>query len=563
MTKTSFMQMEHSPAHQEFSNKPKGLDERKGIIPFLFFFVFLGVSLLFPQERFFFTLPILSVFLIFWLFLSKKTLFPENFLYIFLFLFLIFFISIFRKPNFYSFYYLGVFYFYTIVFLFFFNERLKDEKLVLILFFIFTFHAVFSIYHIYWLVPESSKYLLKEGQNFPFLKERISTLLLKKRLRSFFPLPSEFGFIFSLLLFLLLHYLRKIKENGKNALTIFLSISGGAIILLTKSFEILLSLSFVFLFLFFTLNITKREKEALLISGVFIIGSITALLSFFRWEEFINLTPLILRLKHWKIAILEFLNYPLFGVGPGNFGPFSSQFLKPGDPESKFSHNFFLQTIAENGIIGVIGATIIVFLIIYLFSEKKKVLNENIFLYVGLIFALTYSFFDIGPYYESFGIIAIFLISQIFKLKKVNAKNLNLLEKILITIPLIFFLLLFLSYGFSKSAKFGTDPKVNENYIDLSLKFYSKNSDSLFQKYITNLKNGKIDEAEKILEKILIEDPVSIVPKKEKIKILIYQKRISEAYELLKIYSKIYPNDKFFKKTKNEIEKLKTSNRIH
>ncbi len=546
--------MDHSPAHQEFSNKKKlSLKKRGELISPLFFFVFLVLPLLFPQERFFFTIPLLSLLLIFW-FLFSKVDCPENYNLFFIYIVLLFFISIFYKPNFFSFYYEGLFYFYLLLLLFFINidYKIKKEFIISVLFFLLVFHAVFSFYHIYYIVPKISHEI--KSFNIPNLKERLSTIILKKRLRSLFPLPSEFAFIFAPILFLTFHYTKKISIKERNFIYPILSILGFIVLLFTKSFEIIVATIFIFLFLFLTLKISRKEKEALLISGFFLTGSITALLSFFRWDEFINFEPLLLRLKHWHIAVLEFIKNPVFGVGLGNFGPASTLFLKPGYPESKFAHNFFLQTIAEKGTAGLILLAAILYLTYRAFSINKETLNKNIMLYIALIFILTYSFFDIGIYFESFGIITVFVLANLIKANKVKTKSLNLFEKILIIIPMIFFSTIFFSYSLSKSAKFTKKIEKKETLLENALKIYNNNTDALYQKYEILLKKQKYNKAFSVLERILELDPLSLTPKKENIKMLIYQKRFNEAYNLLEIYSKIYPYDNFLKKIKNELK---------
>ncbi len=66
-----------------------------------------------------------------------------------------------------------------------------------------------------------------------------------------------------------------------------------------------------------------------------------------------GLTPLLLRVKNWAVAIRVFRSHPFFGVGPGNFGDAFTRYLVPGMNETAFAHNSTLQAMAECGLAGL------------------------------------------------------------------------------------------------------------------------------------------------------------------------------------------------------------------
>jgi O-antigen ligase len=66
-----------------------------------------------------------------------------------------------------------------------------------------------------------------------------------------------------------------------------------------------------------------------------------------------GLTPLVLRVKNWEVAIRVFRSHPFFGVGPGNFGDAFTGYLVPGMNETVFAHNSYLQAMAECGLAGL------------------------------------------------------------------------------------------------------------------------------------------------------------------------------------------------------------------
>jgi O-antigen ligase len=83
----------------------------------------------------------------------------------------------------------------------------------------------------------------------------------------------------------------------------------------------------------------------------------------------------------WKAAMTVWLQYPVFGVGAGNFGAFASQFFLPGQIEGFENpgvfygfntHNAYFQVLAELGLVGLIAY----FWIIVDFFLKNRALTR-------------------------------------------------------------------------------------------------------------------------------------------------------------------------------------------
>ncbi len=73
----------------------------------------------------------------------------------------------------------------------------------------------------------------------------------------------------------------------------------------------------------------------------------------------VDLTPenfaVVERMAHWQAAWYMFLEHPLLGVGIGNYAAAYPDYFLPGWPDPLgHAHNYFLNTAAEMGIIGLI-----------------------------------------------------------------------------------------------------------------------------------------------------------------------------------------------------------------
>lgn len=117
----------------------------------------------------------------------------------------------------------------------------------------------------------------------------------------------------------------------------------------------------------------------------------------------------------WLIAMRMWINFPIFGVGQGNFYQLSpllnfENFTALVNGEN--AHNYFLQTLAETGIVGVSAFLVLILAPLFLYVDRREfipavialfslflgnifahsfLVRENLFL-ASIILALMYSF---------------------------------------------------------------------------------------------------------------------------------------------------------------------------
>ncbi|MCX7706157.1 MAG: O-antigen ligase family protein [bacterium] len=99
-----------------------------------------------------------------------------------------------------------------------------------------------------------------------------------------------------------------------------------------------------------------------------------------------KLSSLTDRISYWIAAVEIFKNYPIIGVGPGNFSHFYLQFKLQGTMEAKFAHNLFFEILVSTGLIGCC----LFFLSVFFFIKKniKKILLTENYVLNGLFFGI-------------------------------------------------------------------------------------------------------------------------------------------------------------------------------
>lgn len=67
------------------------------------------------------------------------------------------------------------------------------------------------------------------------------------------------------------------------------------------------------------------------------------------------------RMAQWQAGWRMFQAYPLFGVGAGNYNPaYPDYFVAPWAISQGHAHNYYIQTLAESGIFGLIGYLVLI-----------------------------------------------------------------------------------------------------------------------------------------------------------------------------------------------------------
>jgi len=200
------------------------------------------------------------------------------------------------------------------------------------------------------------------------------------------------------------------------------------VLLLTFSRTTFLFFPLVLLMMLYHLKI-KIKKEKILVN-IFLIGSILILtfISIMPFTEFGNkifiedgfgfftkrlIKPINyeLRIDYWQQAWQGFWEKPLFGWGWGAFRLVGLRFQKYATVHSWYAHNFYLQTLAELGLLGF--SSLMAFLFIAFKKAFRNISQNKNPLLVGLFWALILSacqsFLDFGWEFP-----AIFLTFLIF-----------------------------------------------------------------------------------------------------------------------------------------------------
>ncbi len=373
-----------------------------------------------------------------------------------------------------------------------------------------------------------------------------------QRLKSLFSLPTEFSFFILSIFPLFLYFLYKKKVN--KFISAFLIIFVLITLVLSKSFGTIFGFGAIIVTIFVFFPLEKKIKEIISVSLFFIILSIGTLISFFRGQDLLNLTPLKLRTYHWIVAIKEFLSSPFYGVGLGNFGPFSSFYSLSTDPHSKFSHNFVLQIMAELGVIGII---ILIILTLSFIGIVKKTKEDylNIALIASILVIIFYNLIDIGIYFQSIGILFAFLIGFLLKNSNLSKRRIRKGERVAIVVSLLLILPIFYSDFYSQNAKllWKFDKEKSFFMAKKSVKIFPSNpvAKSVIVSYY--IANNRIMKAEKELINLEKIDPVSLVTYKLKVALDLKRKDYYDLLSLLEFVERKYRDNNYFTDLKEKI----------
>lgn len=253
------------------------------------------------------------------------------------------------------------------------------------------------------------------------LAERIKS----GRIFSLFRLPTLYAIICAVLILFILHYFLKsisvisTKSTGftgfawnKAVITwAFLLALGMVNLVLTQSFGGIIYLSAGILAYLLLTGILKFKYLSPILMVLCLFFSLIIAL---RYPEAKKLEPATLRMSNWNQAARVIASSPFWGVGLGNYETAVSYFTRANEAKSIYAHNFFLQFIAETGIITSF------FLALLLLSLRKKLQplhprNSEKALYISVFFILlTYNLIDIGFYFFPAGLAGVIVLSQIY-----------------------------------------------------------------------------------------------------------------------------------------------------
>jgi O-antigen ligase len=266
--------------------------------------------------------------------------------------------------------------------------KLKSEQkreLISIIFFAATLVSVYAIY----------QYFIGFGHLFEYIKQTFSKIclpefLVGRRVFATFVSPNIFASYIVMMLFLGIGLLVSAYQKRKVAPWIYIYIFMMAIsLLLTKSLGGILvffitSILFLFCIYLYILPNLGFKKMALRIINthaiIILFGFIlmASLFIFHRMPQSFDIknpnNSLIQRFYYWKASLSMFRDYPTTGVGWRKFG-LLYEFYKPLPANiSHYSHNVFLQIMAETGIFGFLTFLWIVFIFL---QRGLRIIKNN------------------------------------------------------------------------------------------------------------------------------------------------------------------------------------------
>jgi O-antigen ligase len=239
------------------------------------------------------------------------------------------------------------------------------------------------------------------GQSFSELVAQSSSWLVnisgRTTLRAFglFPDPHVYSFFESLIFFVALGYFIGAKKGQEKVFSAVALVCMASTVSLSFSRGAYLGVVVGMVF-FVALLLFKKGwlAKSLLISGVLLIiilttsrtAIFTRLSSSFNLREGSNSE----RIKNWEQALKITRDYPLTGVGLGNY----AALINPGagGRSSIYAHNSYLDIAAETGVVNALIFTLIILFTII--RQIKFGSPVNLGIAAALVYFLAHSFFD-------------------------------------------------------------------------------------------------------------------------------------------------------------------------
>ncbi len=205
--------------------------------------------------------------------------------------------------------------------------------------------SLLAIYQYFYSFRHTLNYMAKEKIQDIFALDYI----MQKR--AFFPFvtPNTLAEYLAMILMLVLGFWHKILLG---ALVFFA-------ILLTKSIGALFSIFLILLVYLFLKKLTNKKYFLITTGFLFVVLIIIVARITTQKEQFQPIFSLAMRLNYWGETLKIITQYPLTGIGLGNFNL----------PDSRYAHNSYLQIWAEMGILSLISFT---WLVISVFRHSLK-----------------------------------------------------------------------------------------------------------------------------------------------------------------------------------------------
>jgi len=248
-----------------------------------------------------------------------------------------------------------------------------------------------------------------------FFSHALLTRVKSGRIFSIFTLPTLYAIVCAVLILFIFHYMIKASSKKSRIAWGILLVLGLFNLVMTQSFGGVLYLS-VGILLYLVLSRVIQLKYLAL--PAMVLAFFFFLVTGLRFSEARELEPVKLRWTNWTQAGRMIQERPFLGQGLGNYESRISSYTQPGEARSIYAHNFFLQFLAEFGILG----TLFCVLLIMVFKKKswwQRIKAKENLLYVSALSILVfYNFIDIGFYFFSAGLAGTLCLSQIYRFKE-------------------------------------------------------------------------------------------------------------------------------------------------
>jgi len=259
--------------------------------------------------------------------------------------------------------------------------------------------SVYSIYQYFWGYQHTIDFLKKTNDDFLLNSPYARDILLQKRAIGTFPSPNILAGYLIMAFFLSLTHIQAHRLPSLACAPII-----AIALILTKSLGAYLSLIIALIMLFFlSYKNIKKHKLIAAICFIFISLGIVFIVSS-KWGRLMNLdnphNPITQRLNYWRISMAAIKDHPFLGIGPGNFQEVFLRYKVGWSIDTRYSHNIFLQTWLETGIIGLIaiGYLIIAFIKTSLRKSKYILLAGFAFVLHNLV-DITYFMPEVGLFW--------------------------------------------------------------------------------------------------------------------------------------------------------------------
>jgi len=257
----------------------------------------------------------------------------------------------------------------------------ETKKLRAIILFTALLISVYAIYQYVWGFEHLKEYLAKNLKDSLEAKYFREILFTKRAIATFFS-PNMLGCYLAMTIPLcagsILDKINLKKPYIFQSACLALTLTA---LVLTKSLGVWISLAFGALVFVILSNRLRRSTRLIICALMLLMPAYILFLRFDMFADFANQQNTILqRLSFWKSSLAMIKDFPLTGVGAGNFSNIYLKYKYFLANETMFAHNIFLQAWAETGILGIIS---IIWLLAAFIKTSFKI--EKNLITIGLI----------------------------------------------------------------------------------------------------------------------------------------------------------------------------------